>query len=221
MALASIKHLQINKANSTIVIVISIASFVTIFALFASRALLSQRAYQQKVISKKEVAAKQLKDNVNAVASLKTSYSAFVNEPVNIIQGNAIGTSDRDGDSAKITLDALPSTYDFPALTSSLEKLFSARNARILALTGNDDEVAQKNKEDPNPVPIEIPFRASIETDYNGAIEMLRDLEKSIRPFQPQSITITASQQNLQMQYEAKTFYLPEKNLSIKTEDVK
>lgn len=221
MALISVKHLQISKANTNIIIVISIASFVTIFSLFATRALLSQRAYQQRVIDKKTTAAKQLKENVNAVNSLKNSYDSFVSEPVNIIQGNAVGTSDRDGDSAKITLDALPSTYDFPALTSSMEKLFAARNARILSLTGSDDEVAQKNKDDPNPVPIEIPFSASVAIDYNGLIEVLRDLEKSIRPFQPQSLTITASTQEIQLLYEAKTYYLPEKNLSIKTEEVK
>ena len=119
----SAKHLQINKANSNMVIIIAVAAFVVVFSLVASRALLEKSSYQRRVIAAKQKASNQLKANVEASKSLQASYKTFVSNPNNIIGGNPSGSGDNDGDNAKITLDALPSQYDFPALTSSLEKI--------------------------------------------------------------------------------------------------
>src|SRR5574338_279847 len=109
----STKRILIDKANSTIVLAVGIAAFLTVFSMVSSKALLSRRAYQSKVIELQEKARDQLNAN----------YQAFVDRPENIIQGSSTGKGERDGDNAKIVLDALPSVYDFPGLTSSLEKI--------------------------------------------------------------------------------------------------
>src|SRR5258708_5718319 len=109
---ASTKRVQINKATATIVGVIAAASFVTVFSLIASRALLGQRAYQSRVIAAKEQAKKQLQDNLSAVSALQTQYKAFVGTNENILGGNPNGSGEKDGDNARIILDALPSKYD-------------------------------------------------------------------------------------------------------------
>src|SRR5689334_22008086 len=119
----STKRIQVSKATATIVGTIAAAAFIAVFSLIASQALLSQRAYQSRVIAGKEKAKKQLEDNIKAVNVLSTQYKAFIGTSQNIIGGNPSGSGERDGDNARIVLDALPSKYDFPALAASLEKI--------------------------------------------------------------------------------------------------
>ncbi len=139
------KRLIINKANATMVIAIAVATFVTVFCLITAKALLSQRAYQARVITRKEKAKDQLKENIKSVEALDTSYKEFVSSPVNVLDGNPAGTGEKDGDNPRIVLDALPSKYDFPALATSLEKLLTDRNYKVDGITGTDEEIAQQS----------------------------------------------------------------------------
>ena len=68
----------------------------------------------------KEKAHQQLDKNLKAFDSLVVSYKSFEGKSTNVIGGNASGTGDNDGKNSKIILDALPSSSDFPALTSSI-----------------------------------------------------------------------------------------------------
>src|ERR1700694_4085492 len=104
----STKRLQIDKANATVVVLASLAAFVVTFSFFATKALLSQQAYQSRVTKDKTIAVHQLETNIQATNALAASYSTFVNQPINIIGGNKTGAGDQDGDNAKIILDALP-----------------------------------------------------------------------------------------------------------------
>jgi Tfp pilus assembly protein PilO len=217
----STKRLQINKANARIVVTIALAAVLTTFSLVASRALLSQRSYQARVIAEKKIAADQLKKNREAVESLKNSYTQFVSTTANIIGGDPKGTGDRDGDSAKIILDALPSKYDFPALTSSLEKLLVERNFKFEGIVGFDDELVQtKQTSSPSPVPIEIPFQLSVTSDFNSLSTLIQAMEKSIRPFHIVSISFSGNDQATKMDLSARTYYQPAKSLDITTKDV-
>ena len=147
----SVKHVQIDKANSRMVAIVAMAAFVVVFSLVASRALLGQRSYQARVIAGKQKAVKQLKDNITSVDSLVKSYSVFVSSSTNVLGGNSTGTGAQDGDNAKLVLDALPSQYDFPALATSLEKILTSKNYKINSITGTDDEIKQQNKTKPKP----------------------------------------------------------------------
>ncbi len=170
----SLKRIQINKANTTMVIAIAVAAFVFTFSLVAGRSLLNKRSYQSKVIAGKEAAVKQLEANITASNTLAESYKTFVSSNENVIGGNPKGTGDRDGDNAKIILDALPSQYDFPALTSSVEKVLSTNGFKITAITGTDDEVAQqKTPESSTPKPVDMPFEVSVTTNVAGIKNLL------------------------------------------------
>lgn len=218
----STKRLQINKANARIVIIISLAAVLTTFSLVASKALLSQRSYQTRVITEKKKAAEQLKKNREAVDSLKNSYAQFIAAPSNIIGGDPNGKGERDGDSAKIILDALPSKYDFPALTSSLEKLLIQRNFKFEGITGFDDELEQtKLSTSPNPTPIEIPFQLSATADFSSLGTLMRAMESSIRPFHIVAISLSGNDTETKIELTAKTYYQPAKSLDITTKEVK
>ncbi|MBA3758307.1 hypothetical protein H0X10_01605 [Candidatus Saccharibacteria bacterium] len=216
----SSKHLQINKASTMITTTLAIASFVTAASLVGAKTMFEQRSYQSKVITEKELAVKTLKENIDAVNTLVTSYKEFIGRPVNIIDGSTTGTGDRDGDNAKIILDALPSKYDFPAITTSLEKVLSQDNFIIKDITGVDDEIAQNAKETETPEVVEIPFSFSIGGEYGALNDLIKKLETSIRPFQILKIEFNVSD-SAELNIDAKTFYQSEKKLNITTKVVK
>ena len=219
----SVKQLMINKANATVVVVTSVACFVVVFCLVASATLIGQLSYQNRVISKKKVALKQLKTDIQSVQSLETSYRAFSTTPQNILNGNPQGNGPQDGDNAKVVLDALPSKYDFPALATSLEKILSSQNVQIQSIEGTDDEVAQASAgASSSPQPVEIPFQVTVAGSYDSIKGVVNAFEHSIRPIKVDSMTISASSQNsLTLNVQAKTYYQPEKSLNIKKEVVK
>lgn len=217
------KKVQISKAEATVVGVIATAVFVTVFSLVSAKALWAQRGYQAKVIGKKEAAVKQLEENVNSVNDLVTSYKQFVSAGTNIIQGNPAGKGDKDGDNARLVLDALPSKYDFPAVASSFEKIFEDRKIDG-NVSGTDDEVAQSQAtQTGSPTPIEIPLTVTMNGSYNSVKSLISVFEHSIRPFSLQRVTLSGGAQNMAMSIELKTYYQPEKSLklSIKKEVVK
>ena len=215
------KRLMIDKANASMLIFISVATFLLVFALVSSRALISQSRYQSKIMKKQQAAHKQLQTNIKNVDSLVASYKSFASEPQNVLGGNSAGSGPKDGDNPRIVLDALPSKYDFPGLISSLEKVLKDGGYSLQSLGGSDDEINQSNAKVDKPVPIEMPFPLSIETSFEGAESLLKTLERSIRPIYVSKVTITAASNKISVSVNAKTYYQPEKVLKINTEVVK
>ena len=216
------KRVQIDKDQATTVGVVAVAVFLTVFSVVSAKALLTQRAYQQRVITKQEKARDQLKANIEALNQLEVSYKDFISTPDNVIGGNPKGTGDRDGDNAKITLDALPSKYDFPALASSLEKILNDRKFKIGGITGTDDELAQSSKQSSStPQPIDMPFSVSVGGSYQSIQDLIGVLEKSIRPINIGKITLSGGIDNMQLTVDAKTYYQPEKLFEVRQEVAK
>jgi len=219
----SAKRLAVTNANAQMVIIIAIASFVTVFSLMASKAVLSQNQYNARVTTAKEKAHNQLQANIETFNDLQKSYTAFNSTATNVIGGNTIGTGDNDGDNSKITLDALPSTYDFPALTSSLEKIFKDRNLSVSNITGTDDQVAQQaNSSSPTPQPVEIPFTFTINNaNYTSVNQVIETLQKSIRPVQIDTLEVSGEANSMNVTVTAHTYYQPAKSLTITKKVIK
>lgn len=219
------KRALISKANSTMVMATAIAAFIVVFCAVASKTLLSQASYQNRVISVKKKTLVTLKSNLKAVDTLKDSYRSFVGTPQNVLGGNPSGNGDLDGDNAKIVLDALPGRYDFPALATSLEKLINSQGLQIQSINGTDDEVNQAAKEaSAIPVPTPIPFQVRVSGSYDGVKNFVNVLERSIRPIQITKVEISSSLGSggtAAATIDAQTFYQPEKALKIRTEVVK
>lgn len=217
------KKVLIDKANVTIVVTVSIAVFVSIFSLVASKSLLSQRAYQAKVITAREKARNQLDKNIEASKALTSSYQAFVSQPENAIGGSATGTGERDGDNARIVLDALPSKYDFPALATSLEKLVRGQNLALDSITGIDDESKQqKTANSSTPKVVEVPFKITVKGGYENIQGLITTLEHSIRPVNVNQLQFKAGKTGeLSLIIDAKTYYQPEVKFEYKSEVVK
>ncbi|HUS25762.1 MAG TPA: hypothetical protein VMY99_00245 [Nevskiaceae bacterium] len=219
---SSTKRTLITQANKNMVVATGIAAFVVVFSLVASKALLSQAAYQNRVINAKKTAVKQLKDDLGARDSLVNSYKAFVGTSQNVLGGSPTGTGDQDGDNAKLMLDALPSKYDFPALATTLEKILTSQNLQIVSISGTDDEIAQgvaQTNGSPQPVP--MPFQIQVSGSYQSIQSLVDLFERSIRPFQVQKVSFGGSESAMTLSVDAQTFYQPEKGLNITTKVVK
>lgn len=214
------KRTLIVKANRNIVVATSLAAFVLIFALVAGRAMVGQIAYQQRVIDAKKEALATAQADLEALDSLEASYRQFVASNPNVLGGNATGEGELDGDNARIVLDALPSKYDFPALTTSLEELIINQNLQIIGISGTDEEADQSDEASPDPVPIEMPFQVQATGSYGSVQDLIEVLRRSVRPFQIQTLEIAGSESSMTITIDAQTYYQPEKNLKIETEVV-
>lgn len=202
------------------VIATSVAAFVLVFTLVAGKTMLSQLGYQNKVISAKKDALLRIESNLQAVDTLKNSYQEFVSENPNVLGGNPDGNGGQDGNNAKLVLDALPSKYDFPALTTSLESLIVGQNLQILGISGTDEEVSQQQQTGVDPTPIAMPFQLQVNGAYASVQTFTDALLRSIRPFQIQSIELSGDESSMSATIAAQTFYQPGKNLTIKEEVV-
>ncbi|HVX47973.1 MAG TPA: hypothetical protein VHA05_01305 [Candidatus Saccharimonadales bacterium] len=222
-SLISTKRVAISKANAQMVAVVAAAAFVSVFCLVASNAVFSQNRYQARIISAKEKAHKQLQRNISNYSDLATSYKAFDNASINVIDGNKNGTGDNDGSNSKIILDALPPSYDFPALTSSIEKILSDSHLQVTSITGTDDQVnQQKNTSSPNPQPVEIPFTFTVgHASYSSVNQLMSKLQHSIRPIQIDTLDASGGQNDMTVTVTAHTYYQPGKAVSITKKVIK
>ncbi len=216
------KRSLISKANSTMVVATTVAAFVLVFTLIASKSLVSQMNYQNRVVSAKKVALNRIKGDLAARSSLQDTYKDFISQNPNVLGGNITGTGEKEGNNSKIILDALPSKYDFPALTTSLEKLITDQNLKIVGISGTDEEASQAaNATSPNPNPIAMPFQIQVSGSYQSVQNLVDVMLRSIRPFQIDTLELTGDQSNMGARISAKTYYQPEKSLKITTEVVK
>ena len=218
------KQLQINKANGSIFALLVATSVVTVFSLVVSRTLIIRSTYQHKVITERKKTNKQLQDNIKSVAALVDKYKEFDGAAENVLGGNPDpnATGPLDGPNSRIVLDALPSKYDFPALTSSLEKILIDGGYKIDSITGSDDEVAQSvGQSSPDPSPKEMPLSFQATAAYTSVQKLISDFERSIRPFKISTIEFAGGEASMRVSVNAKTYYQPEKNLDITTKVVK
>ncbi|QQS20350.1 hypothetical protein IPL85_02795 [Candidatus Saccharibacteria bacterium] len=218
----STKRLLIDKANTTVVIAVSLAVFLFVFSAVSTKTFISKAGYQNRVIAAKREAREQLKDDKEAVKKLRKSYNSFVSTDPNSIGGSRGGLDKKDGDNTKIVLDALPSNYDFPALATSMESLVATEGVKINSFNGTDDEIAQAaNITSTNPVPIGMPFELSVSSDYGKIQGVITAFEKSIRPIELVTLDISGDREGLTMVVGARTYFQPAKSLNVTTKVVR
>ena len=201
------KHALVDKANTTVIIAAAAAAAIVVFSLFASKALIDKINYQNKVINKRQAASKQLEENIAAKNQLLAAYLAFDGSPESIM-----GTADKN---SKIVLDALPSKYDFPALTTSLDSIVSGAGMTVESITGTDEEVSALQSSI-NPTTIIIPFELAATGDYEATQRLINDLQRSIRPFKILAIDFEADDTGvISVSITGEAYYQPAKELGI------
>lgn len=220
----SVKHLQINKTQSRVFIAVGIATAISIFCLVSTKSLLSQAAYHRKELGAKKTALKQINTNIEAVSSLATQYQVFVTSNPNIIGGKS--TADEkalppDGDNARIVLNALPSRYDFPALISSVARVLSGNGILNPSIGGTDEGASATSEPSNNPQPATVSLSVSGSAGYAGIQNLVKDFERSTRPFDIKSFQLRGSVDNMTLSLTVDTYYQPAKIFNTTTQEVK
>jgi len=217
------KQIKINEANSTMFTVVAVATIISVFCLVSTKTLFSQLTHQRRVIAARSAANKQLNTNIDAANNLKTQFDVFNSSNPNIIGGIADNnsTGPKDGDNARITLDALPSQYDFPALVTSLEKILDNRNIASPTVEGTDQLDQVDNNSTAQPKPFLIALKVGGISNYSNIQDLIKDLEKSIRPFDITSLELTGSQTKMQVTFNINTYYQQARSLDNGTKEVK
>jgi hypothetical protein len=117
----------------------------------------------------------------------------------------------------------LPSTYDFPALTSSLEKIVNGLGLKLSSITGTDDQVnQQKNNSSPTPQPVTMAFALTVSgANYNSVNQLVGTLQQSIRPIQIDTLELSGGINDMSATINAHTYYQPAKDIGITKKVVK
>lgn len=218
----SIKHAIVDQANTQMLIAVSVAVFVVVFCAFAVRSLISQSLYHQRVITEKRLALTTLEASRAEADALEEVYKSFATESVNVLGGDPDGDGELDGDNARIVLDALPSEYDYPALSSSIEKILEDGGYQIQSIGGSEDtSLSSAGATSGEPEPVEIPYPLSVQTSPDDSVRLLQILESSIRPFYVDALRISGGGDTLGLNIDMKTFYQPGTSLQITTKEVR
>lgn len=219
-------HGQVQKAQNSLFFIVAAATVITVFCLVSSKSLLSQGSYQRKVINQRNDAVKQLRDNLTAAKQLQDQYNnVFQNSgAINIIGGKNDSSPSAvppDGDNARIVLDALPSSYDFPALVTSLTKILQTDNISNPSVGGSDAaaSIAATPSASPQPVEIDVPINGT--ATYANLQKLLSDLQRSIRPFDITSMNVSGNPSNMTFSFMMHTYFQPGKTLDIGSKVVK
>ena len=220
----STPDIKFDKSDSNLYLVVIISVIVTIFSLASTKALLDQASYQRRVINARQATVKQLRSNLQDAKSLAEQYAIFNSGTTNAIGGK--NSSDPnvvppDGDNARIILNALPSNYDFPALISSMAKILADDQIGTPSVGGNDQSAQIDSNPEANTSPIAIPLTISGTTNYSSTQKLVRDLERSIRPFDITSLQLNGNNDNMSLSLEMNTYFQPAKKLSLFDKEVK
>ena len=231
----SVKQLKTDKANTTIIIILSICSFIFVFSVIASKTLISQYSYQSRVTKAQQNTLSILNTDKSSAQQLITSFNTFNALNPNIIGGSSsLIQTNQDGTNSKIILDALPSSYDFPATITSFENLLNVPNLSVSNLSGSDTAATAAAPAAASPststatVPVTaptgtvaVPITFTVTGSYSTNISALQNLENSIRPVGIDGIDFTGSDSASNMVVTAHTYYLPSTGFTTSEETIK
>lgn len=219
-----IKLPKINRARATsddrrLITIIGTAAIISVFCLASTKVLLSQAAYKRHIISARRDAVKALNDDLAKSDALKAQYQIFEGtNPNNIIGGRNVtdqAAIPPDGNNSRIVLDALPSSYDFPALISSLAKIMNNNGISNPSIGGTDQSDTLKSDASPNPSPVIIALSVSGSGTYSQIQSVIKDLERSIRPFDLANLHLQGSEASMTFSANLNTYFQPAKTLKI------
>lgn len=221
----SAKEIKIDKTNSSALAIVAVSVAIVVFCLFSAKALLTQGAYQRRVVNAKQDTVEQLETNIESAKTLTSQYDVFEKANPNAIGGksdvpdNAVPP---DGKNSRIVLDALPISYDFPALISSLNKLLDLNRMENKSIGGSDQGMSFTSDPSGNPQPVTIQAIPLSGTSNSGRIKnLLLDLERSTRPYDVTSMQINGSNSNMTLVLNLNTYYQPAKKIILEDKEVK
>jgi hypothetical protein len=218
------KRLKIAKSESRLVIIIAVATIVTVFSLVSAKTLFSQASYNKRVLDARRDALNQLKANIEAANTLVNQYQVFQSGNTNIIGGKNSTDANLqppDGDNARLVLNALPAKYDFPALISSITKILDKNGMKNQLIDGKDESSSIKSDPTTNPEPAKITLTVSGSGSYQAINALIKDFERSTRPFDITKVDIKGNESNMSVTLTMDTYFQPALTLDLAMKEIK
>jgi Tfp pilus assembly protein PilO len=204
---ASSKQSQVMSKNYMIVFVL-ISLLVVGVTVLAGKALVTSIIRDNKVVSAKSAANRQLKADLVSAPELVDSFSAL-------------------GNQAGLLADALPNTSDLPSLIVVLENMGNDSGLTLKSVAPTDTGVlstpgstvssatvampgaASTAASDPTVAPPPQPYEFSVNFSgtYGSLQKFLADIEVSARPMRVVGVQITGTGSSLSGEIEVETFY--------------
>ena len=222
----STKRLQIDQSKSKLLATVAVATVLTVFFLVSTKLLLSQASHQKRLIDTRRDAVKQLQENVESANSLIEYYDTVFegSSPTNIIGGSRDPSPNSippNGSNSRVVLNALPSSYDFPALITSVAKILRDNGIREPNITGTDESDTLTGDSNSSPTPKEVKLIVSGANSYPAIQRLIKDFERSIRPFDVTNMQLRGSESQMFVTLNATTYFQPAKSLTIEQKEVK
>lgn len=223
----SAKSIQITKDQSQLLVIVVVATLTSVFCLVSAKALVSKSIYQAKVISARHKSADQINANIKNANTLVNQYkNVFIGDSSeNIIGGkNDINNPyaiPPNGDNGRIVIDALPTSYDFPALLTSLQKMMNNDSLGGQSIGGSDQLISSNSQPSGSPQPVPIELTLSGNGSYANTLKFIKDLERSIRPFDITKLSISGTESSLVADMNVTTYYQPGKTVNITSKEIR
>ena len=199
------KRAKIDRANSTVFIAVTISAVIVMFSLISVRFLWQKKSYNDRVIGAKTKARADIENNISSLDQLATQFPDLQKRATN---------------NDKTILHALPPTYDYAALVTSMEFLADQSGVKLDSGVGTDQSVSAL-KEQNTSQPQEITLSLSVSGSYEAINRYIENLEKSIRPIIVKSVDFSGSNSELKATLQAKTYYQPARSLEVTLEEVR
>lgn len=226
LQITSKRAIELDRDESSLLLIIAAATILTVFCLVSAKALISQTSYQRRVINARHAATAQIQANIQKANSLVTQYNDVFegSNATNILGGkntNSANAVPPDGTNGRIVLDALPTTYDFPALLTSIQKVVTADGIGGPAIGGSDQSSTATNTPSAKPQPVKIDLSLSGSATYTGVQSLIKDLERSIRPFDITKLTLSGNESSMVVSLHFSTYYQPAKSLTVNSMEIR
>lgn len=199
------KRDQVKKAGSTVFIVVAFSAVIVMFSLISMRFLWEKKSYNDRVITAKTKARNEVTQNLENLDKLAEQYP----------QLNSSASTN-----SKTILHALPPTYDYAALASSIDYLATSSGVQSNTSIGEDMSASAVNSS-PTSQPVELPISMQVSGNYDTIKQYILNLERSIRPITINSVTFNGANSSLQATIQATTYYQPARSLDVLRSPVK
>lgn len=215
------KRQQIQNANRTMLIWVAVASAIVTVCLVLGYSFVQTIMYSNKVISEKNKVNKVLKDNITAIPGLKDNVNKLQTNK------NLIALKASPNDTAfQVVIDALPTVDDRTALGASLQQKILAQSGVAIeqvSVTDSGSSVIGTTGVEGENVSTEVQtinFSFTIAGTYDSIAQAIKDIERTIRPINIDSVTIQGTSDALQATVNATTYYVPGVVFSLGSKEV-
>lgn len=195
---------KITRASSVVFIAVAIAAVIVMFSVISIRFLWERKSYNDRVINAKTAARDQINQNLDNLNKLSDQFSALETSA---------------STNTKTILHALPPTYDYPALATTVESLAQLSGVEFTGTVGEDSS-SSAILQAPVSQPVPIPLTLEVTGSYPNIVSFVNNLERSIRPMHVDVMSLSGTNSSLKVTIEGRTYYQPARSLDVSKSEV-